>query len=58
MGTDKTDIEQVEEADVHSSRKLSMANAKGDRALALIGDEHISLTDEDVSRVVIVSVSG
>lgn len=52
METNKGSIEHVEEAVASSSsRRLStLDNKKGDRALALIGDERISLTDEEVSR--------
>lgn len=53
MGANEGAVEHVED----DSRKLSMANAKGDRALALIGDERVHLTDEDVSRVIAVYVS-
>lgn len=44
-------VEQVEEAYASSSRKMSTLDTKGDRALALIGDERVSLTDEDVSGI-------
>lgn len=50
MNATKDGVEQVEEAYPPSSRKTSISKTKGDRALALIGDERISLTDEDVSQ--------
>lgn len=47
MEANKSDIEQVEDSD--APRSHSIDATKGDRALALIGDERVSLTDEDVS---------
>lgn len=58
MDSNKGVIEQVEEAHSGSSRRLSAlssakAHPRGDRALALIGNERITLTDEDVRLVVL-----
>lgn len=53
MNANKSGIERVEETHASSSR-LSTPDKKGDRALALIGDERISLTDEDVSVIDII----
>lgn len=43
--SDKVVVDQVEEARSRHGRKTAQ---HGDRALALIGNERVSLTDEDV----------
>jgi hypothetical protein len=47
MVSNKGVIDKVEEAS-HADRRHSATAQHGDRALALIGDERVSLTEEDV----------
>jgi hypothetical protein len=44
---DKSYIEQKEDIE-HGRRRRQSSTKHGDRALAIIGDDRISLTDEDV----------
>jgi hypothetical protein len=50
MAANKGVVDKVEET-LHGERRLGAAAQHGDRALALIGDERVSLTDEDVCLV-------
>src|SRR2546423_1390154 len=45
--TDKSYVEDIEKA----ARRRQSSTKHGDRALAIIGDDRVSLTDEDVSRL-------
>jgi hypothetical protein len=46
-GTEKSELEQKEDIE-HGGRRRQISTKHGDRALAIIGDDRISLTDEDV----------
>jgi hypothetical protein len=53
----KAIVDKVEEApdtsSAHAATKIDDAAQHGDRALALMGDERVSLTEEDVCRIMI-----